>query len=147
MAAGAACRSLALLLLSLQQSAVARYADQLRPCLAGGGIYASHAGIASPIQYSLSTVKDPDRVVVDLEHVALTPELEKLPAKIDAADPYIHAVRIGRFKPGVLRLVLDLKTEAIPQAFVTQTRGQLRLSAGAGHLSRYSPRSADGVTE
>jgi N-acetylmuramoyl-L-alanine amidase len=78
---------------------------------------------ATPIQYSLSTVKNPDRVVIDLEHVALTTELEKLATKIDAADPYIQAVRIGRYKPGVLRLVLDLKTTALPQAFVLKPVG------------------------
>ena len=78
---------------------------------------------ASPIQYSLSTVKNPDRVVVDLERVALTTELEKLPAKIDAADPYIQTMRIGRYKPGVVRLVLDLKTAVMPQAFVLKPVG------------------------
>ena len=40
---------------------------------------------ASPIQYSLSTVKNPDRVVVDLERVALTTELEKPPALVPPA--------------------------------------------------------------
>jgi N-acetylmuramoyl-L-alanine amidase len=79
---------------------------------------------ATPIQYSLSTVKNPDRIVIDLERVALTSELEKLPTKIDAADPYIQAVRIGRYKPGVLRLVLDLKTAALPQAFVLKPVGE-----------------------
>ena len=78
---------------------------------------------ASPIQYSLSTVKNPDRVVIDLERVVLSKELEKLPTKIDAADPYIQAVRIGRYKPEVLRLVLDLKTTALPQAFVLKPVG------------------------
>ncbi|KIO49389.1 N-acetylmuramoyl-L-alanine amidase [Nitrosospira sp. NpAV] len=78
---------------------------------------------ALPIQYSLSMVKDPDRVVIDLEQVRLNPELESLPGKIDVTDPYIRAVRIGRFKPTVLRLVLDLKTEAIPQAFVLKPVG------------------------
>jgi N-acetylmuramoyl-L-alanine amidase len=76
-----------------------------------------------PIQYSLSTVKNPDRVVIDLEQVTLTPELEKLSDKIDASDPYIRTVRIGRYKPGILRLVLDLKTEATPQAFVLKPVG------------------------
>ncbi|TSA50139.1 MAG: N-acetylmuramoyl-L-alanine amidase [Nitrosomonadales bacterium] len=71
----------------------------------------------TPIQYSLSILKNPDRVVVDLEDITLTSELENLPGKISAADPYIRALRIGRFKPGVLRLVLDLKTEVAPQAF------------------------------
>ncbi len=66
---------------------------------------------AQPIQYSLSIVKNPDRVAIDLEQV------------VDAADPYIQAVRIGRFKPGILRLVLDLKTQAVPQAFVLKPVG------------------------
>lgn len=78
---------------------------------------------AQPIQYSLSIVKNPDRVAIDLEQVVLTPELEKLAERIDAADPYIQAVRIGRFKPGILRLVLDLKTQAVPQAFVLKPVG------------------------
>ena len=76
-----------------------------------------------PIQYSLTTVKNPDRVVIDLEHVLLTPELEKLGDKIDSSDPYIRTVRIGRYKPGILRLVLDLKTEALPQAFILKPVG------------------------
>lgn len=78
---------------------------------------------APSLQYSLSIIKNPDRVVLDLEHVVLTPELERLPDKIDPADPYIRAVRIGRFKPNVLRLVLDLKTEVLPQAFVLKPVG------------------------
>jgi len=76
-----------------------------------------------PIQYSLSTVKNPDRIVVDLEQVLLTPELEKLGDKIDPSDPYVRSVRVGRYKPGVLRLVLDLKIEAAPQAFVLKPVG------------------------
>jgi N-acetylmuramoyl-L-alanine amidase len=76
-----------------------------------------------PIQYSVSIVKNPDRVAIDLEKVVLTPELERLPEKIGVADPYISTVRIGRFKPGVLRLVLDLKTEVAPQIFVLKPVG------------------------
>jgi N-acetylmuramoyl-L-alanine amidase len=78
---------------------------------------------AKPLQYTLTTVKHPDRVVLDLEYVALTPELKELPSRIDPADPYIRAVRIGRFKQNVLRLVLDLKTEVLPQAFVLKPVG------------------------
>lgn len=77
----------------------------------------------SAIRYTLTTIKDPDRVVVDLEGVSLTPELKKLIDKVDPADPHIHTVRFGRFKPDILRLVLDLKTEVEPQAFVIQPVG------------------------
>ena len=57
-------------------------------------------------------------LVLDLENVALNLELKSLPSKINATDPYIQALRIGNFKPGTLRLVLDLKTEVVPQAFL-----------------------------
>ena len=70
------------------------------------------------INYSLSLLKNPDRVVLDLKNVTLTPEIERLPGRIGVDNLYIRALRIGRFKPGVLRLVLDLKTEVVPQAFV-----------------------------
>jgi N-acetylmuramoyl-L-alanine amidase len=78
---------------------------------------------ASPIEYSVSTVKNPDRVVVDLKDVMLTSELQQMSGKVNPSDPYIRAVRTGRFKPGVLRMVLDLKTEARPQAFVLKPVG------------------------
>ena len=53
----------------------------------------------------------------------LTPNLKNFPLEIDAADPYIQTVRIGRYKPGVVRLVLDLKTAVVPQAFVLKPVG------------------------
>ena len=73
---------------------------------------------ATSISYSLSLLKNPHRVVLDLEDVTLTSEIKKLPGKIGVDYPYIRALRIGRFKPGILRIVLDLKTEVLPQAFV-----------------------------
>ena len=70
-----------------------------------------------PIQYSLIMLDNPGRVVIDLENTALTPSLKNLPGKIEASDPFIKAVRIGRFKPHILRLVFDLKTDVVPRAF------------------------------
>ena len=43
--------------------------------------------------------------------------LNELAGKVGNDDPYIKSVRIGRFKPGVIRLVLDLKAEVKPQLF------------------------------
>ncbi len=73
-----------------------------------------------PIQYSLSMLDNPGRVVIDLENAMLTPALKSLPSKINAADPLIQEVRIGRFKPHILRLVLDLKTQVVPRAFTLE---------------------------
>ncbi len=77
----------------------------------------------TPINYSLILLKNPDRVVLDLEDVTLTSEIKKLPGKISADNLYIRALRIGRFKPKILRLVLDLKSEVKPQAFVLKPVG------------------------
>jgi N-acetylmuramoyl-L-alanine amidase len=70
-----------------------------------------------PIQHKLMSLKDPERLVLDLEDVAVTAPLSALADKVGANDPYVKAVRIGRFKPDVVRLVFDLKTEVKPEAF------------------------------
>ncbi len=72
---------------------------------------------AAPIKHQLLLLKNPDRLALDLEDVTITPALEALSGTIGANDPYVKAVRIGRFKPGVVRLVFDLKTEAKPEVF------------------------------
>lgn len=72
---------------------------------------------ATPIKYTLMTVKNPERLVLDLEGVTGSPEVEGLATKIMRDDPNIQSLRVGRFKPGVLRVVLDLKGEAQPQVF------------------------------
>lgn len=72
---------------------------------------------ALPISYSVLTLKNPERLVVDLENVDINTALNELSSKIGNDDPYIKSVRVGRFKPGVVRLVLDLKTEIKPQLF------------------------------
>jgi N-acetylmuramoyl-L-alanine amidase len=70
-----------------------------------------------PIHYSLLSLKNPERLVIDLEDVELGATLNELSSKIGSDDPYIKSVRVAHFKPGVIRMVLDLKTEAKPQLF------------------------------
>ena len=77
----------------------------------------------APIAYSVFTIGTPARLVLDLDDVEFNATLEQLPAKISPADPYISGVRIGRFKPGVVRLVLDLKAQIKPQVFVLKPVG------------------------
>lgn len=69
------------------------------------------------IRYNLFTIKNPERLVIDLEDVTINATLNEMVSKIGNDDPYIKSVRVGRFKPGVVRLVLDLKSEAKPQLF------------------------------
>ena len=72
------------------------------------------------IRYKQFTIKNPDRLVIDLEQVDINEILNTLNNKIGNDDPYIKSARVGRFKPGVVRLVLDLKTEVKPQLFNLQ---------------------------
>lgn len=71
----------------------------------------------SPLTFKQFSLKNPDRLVVDLEGVDLNDELQKLAGKVGDDDPYIKLLRAGRNKPGTVRLVLDLKTEVKPQVF------------------------------
>jgi len=69
------------------------------------------------IRHNMFLVNNPDRLVIDLEEVDINDALNQLTSKIAGNDPYIKSVRVGRFKPGVVRLVLDLKTQVKPQLF------------------------------
>ena len=70
-----------------------------------------------PIKFSYLLVKDPYRLVVDLEEVEFNSVLQSLPGKISETDPYIKLIRAGRNRPGVVRLVIELKGEVKPQVF------------------------------
>lgn len=70
-----------------------------------------------PIRYNLFTLSNPQRLVIDLDEVEVNAALSELAGKVGNDDPYIRSVRIGRFKPGVVRLVLDLKAQVKPQLF------------------------------
>ena len=72
------------------------------------------------------TIKDPHRLVVEVEGVDLDPKLKSLVAKIQSNDPYIAQVRVGQNRPGVVRLVFDLKEEVQPQVFTLEPVGEYK---------------------
>jgi N-acetylmuramoyl-L-alanine amidase len=69
------------------------------------------------VAHRVSTLRDPHRVVLELDGVRLTPELSQLPLRVQPSDPYIAAVRFGTRAPDTLRIVFDLKTETRAQVF------------------------------
>jgi N-acetylmuramoyl-L-alanine amidase len=79
---------------------------------------------ATSIEFAVFTVKDPDRLVLDLEGVQMSSILETLPARIGSNDPFIGQARVARYKPGVVRVVLDLKAAVKPQAFALRPIGE-----------------------
>jgi N-acetylmuramoyl-L-alanine amidase len=75
------------------------------------------------IKFQQFFLKDPERLVLDLENIELTNALKELAAKVGDADPYIKSVRVGVNRPNVIRVVLDLKTEVKPQVFAVPPAG------------------------
>jgi N-acetylmuramoyl-L-alanine amidase len=75
--------------------------------------------IESPVAlpHQLRVLKDPDRVVLDLDGVEFTEAFAELPARLQPTDPYIAGIRFGKGTPSTLRIVFDLKTETRPQVF------------------------------
>ena len=61
--------------------------------------------------------------MLDLEDVDIASVQQEIAGKVLANDPYIGQMRAGRNKPGVVRLVLELKTEVKPQIFMLNPVG------------------------
>ena len=67
-----------------------------------------------------SLFSGPDRLVIDVDGLELSPQLRELVGKVRADDPFIAGVRVGQFQPRVVRLVIDLKQAIAPQVFTLQ---------------------------
>ena len=61
--------------------------------------------------------ENPNRLVVDIDNLELSPALRELVGAIRSDDPFIAGVRVGQNQPRVVRLVLDLKQAVAPQQF------------------------------
>ena len=69
----------------------------------------------APIEHQLVLLRDPNRAVLDLARIDASLELAALPARVQASDPYIAAIRIGTQGGGFLRVVLDLLRKVVQQ--------------------------------
>ena len=78
---------------------------------------------SSEISQKMLMLKDPDRLVLDLDGVELNQNLKALAGQVSPNDPYIKQVRVANFKPGTVRVVIDLKAEIKPNIFMLQPAG------------------------
>jgi N-acetylmuramoyl-L-alanine amidase len=60
---------------------------------------------------------NPNRLVIDIEGIELSPALRELVGKVRSDDPFIAGVRVGQNQPRTVRLVIDLKQATAPQLF------------------------------
>lgn len=79
-----------------------------------------------PIKHQLLILKNPHRLVLDIEDVDLNPILKTLSDRILSSDPYIKQIRVAMFKPGVMRIVIDLKAEVSPNVFALTPAGDYK---------------------
>jgi len=71
----------------------------------------------APLAWQVLALKDPERIVLDIDGIDVGPEIAGLAQRVHPNDPHLAGIRYGRKSPTVLRLVLDLKDEVVAQAF------------------------------
>lgn len=72
-----------------------------------------------PVSHNLFTLKQPDRLVIDVQNALLAGEMPEV-----EADPLVRRVRSAQRKDGSLRVVLDLKGVTKPRSFVLKPNRQ-----------------------
>lgn len=75
------------------------------------------------VTYKYFTLSGPNRLVLDMEGVGADAMMEALLDKISPHDQYISVIRAARNRPGVTRVVLELKSEVRPQVFSLKPMG------------------------
>ncbi len=74
----------------------------------------------APLKASHRLVNAPERLVIDVDGLELSPTLREIVGKVGSDDPFIAGVRVGQNQPRVVRLVLDLKQAIAPQVFTLE---------------------------
>jgi N-acetylmuramoyl-L-alanine amidase len=78
----------------------------------------------APLNFKSFTLGNPERLVIDIEGIGPSEALAGLPALLNANDPFVANVRSGLNRPGVTRLVFELKTPVKPSVFALKPLGE-----------------------
>lgn len=70
-----------------------------------------------PLAYRSFSLKSPNRLVVDIDNLALNPVLSEINKKIVSSDPLIRSIRVAQNKPNTVRIVVELKQKINPSIF------------------------------
>lgn len=76
--------------------------------------------LSAPLDHRLSMLKDPERIVIEMENARLKDGL----AALDVSRSYINAVSAAEQADGKLRITLELKRPVRPKTFVLKPAGQ-----------------------
>jgi N-acetylmuramoyl-L-alanine amidase len=78
------------------------------------------------VEYKMTELDNPLRLVLDINGVALNNALKSLMDKVQGGDPYIKKIRTGNFKAGTVRVVVDLKSAIKPKLFELKPAGDYK---------------------
>lgn len=73
-----------------------------------------------PLQYEQFSLRDPERLVIDIGDLYLNPLLSDINSKVLPNDPYISRIRVAQHAPDVVRIVVELKQSVRPNIFNLQ---------------------------
>ena len=77
----------------------------------------------APLAFTQFMLDHPGRLVVDLAGVKNGPAFDELIRRDYTSDPYVQAVRVAPNRPGVVRIVVDLKAPVSPSVFTLAPQG------------------------
>lgn len=75
--------------------------------------------LSGPAEHSLTTLSDPERVVVDIKSASRVAVTRVLPAN----QGFLKQIRFGEPRGGALRVVIDLTGSAVPKSFAVGPSG------------------------
>lgn len=81
---------------------------------------------STQLKYKQFALKNPDRIVVDIEGVHLDSVLKEISNQVQSSDPYLKQARVGQFDKNTVRLVLELKQSISPQLFTLKPFAKFR---------------------
>jgi N-acetylmuramoyl-L-alanine amidase len=76
------------------------------------------------IPFKYFTLQNPNRLVIDLEGIQNDANLNGLPGLVQADDVFVQSVRVGLNRPGVTRVVVELKAPVHPSIFEIKPLGE-----------------------
>jgi N-acetylmuramoyl-L-alanine amidase len=93
------------------------------------------------VNYQVLELKDPDRLVFDLQHARLAPSVDSGPLPVN--DGILRRVRSSQYAPGIVRVVLDLASIKGYAVFPLRDPGRLVIDV-TGAAGPGAPQEANG---
>jgi N-acetylmuramoyl-L-alanine amidase len=69
------------------------------------------------LNYKSALLYNPDRIVIDIDNIDLTPTLKTISSKVLSHDPFIKLISVNKVNPKIIRIMIVLKQGVEPNTF------------------------------